>query len=79
MTSPTLSIVSPAGIIKRVNAQDTSAEPMTDLPLEIAHLLLIDVVGYSGLVVNEQIELLQELNQIVEVPNVFGPPKQKVN
>jgi len=47
-----------------VNAQDTSAEPKPDLPLEIAHLLLIDVVGYSKLLVNEQIELLQELNQI---------------
>src|SRR4030095_5998823 len=50
---------------KRVNAQDTSAESKPDLPLEIAHLLLIDVVGYSKLLVNEQIELLQELNQIV--------------
>jgi hypothetical protein len=27
--------------------------------------LLIDVVGYSKLLVNEQIELLQELNRIV--------------
>ena len=48
-----------------MNAQDTSAETKPDLPLEIAHLLLIDVVGYSTLLVNEQIELLQELNQIV--------------
>ena len=45
-------------------AQDRTAEPTLDLPLEIAHLLLIDVVGYS-LLVNEQIELLKELNQIV--------------
>src|SRR6266700_4018354 len=49
----------------RVNAQDTPVESNPDLPLEIAHLLLIDVVGYSKLLVNEQIELLQELNQIV--------------
>ena len=48
-----------------MNAQDTSAEPKPDLPLEIAHLLSIDVVGYSKLLVNEQIELLQELNQIL--------------
>src|SRR5881397_3015899 len=48
----------------RVNAQDTPVESNPDLPLEIAHLLLIDVVGYSKLLVNEQIELLQELNQI---------------
>jgi hypothetical protein len=50
---------------KRVNAQDTSAESKPDLPLEIAHLLLIDVVDYSKLLVDEEIELLQELNQIV--------------
>jgi len=54
-----------------VNAQDTSAEPTPDLQLEIAHLLLIDVVGYSKLLVNEQIELLQELNQIVRNTECF--------
>jgi len=54
-----------------VNAQDTSAETKPDLPLEIAHLLLIDVVGYSTLLVNEQIELLQELNQIVHGTQSF--------
>jgi hypothetical protein len=48
-----------------VNAQETPSEPTPDLQLEIAHLLLIDAVGYSKLLVNEQIELLQELNQIV--------------
>src|SRR6266498_1261532 len=54
-----------------MNAQDTSAETKRDLPLEIAHLLLIDVVGYSKLLVNEQIELLQELNQIVHGTDAF--------
>ena len=54
-----------------VNAQDRPAEPTLDLPLEIAHLLLIDVVGYSKLLVNEQIELLQELNQIVRNTECF--------
>ena len=44
---------------------DMSAEPNSDLQLEIGYLLLIDVVGYSKLLVNEQVELLQELNQIV--------------
>jgi TolB-like protein/class 3 adenylate cyclase/Flp pilus assembly protein TadD len=42
-----------------------------DLQLEIAHLLLIDVVGYSKLLVNEQIELLQELNRIVRSTECF--------
>jgi len=54
-----------------VNAQDTSAETKPDLPLEIAHLLLIDVVGYSKLLVNEQIELLQKLNQTVRSTECF--------
>ena len=42
-----------------------------DLHLEIAHVLLIDVVGYSKLLVNEQIELMQELNQIVRGTECF--------
>ena len=54
-----------------MNAQDTSAEPTPDLQLEIAHLLFIDVVGYTKLLVNEQIELLQELNQIVRNTECF--------
>jgi len=54
-----------------VNAQDTPVDSKPDLPLEIAHLLLIDVVGYSKLLVNEQIELLQELNQIVHGTQSF--------
>jgi TolB-like protein/class 3 adenylate cyclase/Tfp pilus assembly protein PilF len=54
-----------------VNPQDTPAEPTPDLQLEIAHLLLIDVVGYSKLLVNEQIELLQELKQIVRSTQGF--------
>ncbi len=54
-----------------MNPKDTSAETRPDLPLEIAHLLLIDAVGYSKLLVNEQIELLQELNQIVRNTECF--------
>jgi TolB-like protein/class 3 adenylate cyclase/Flp pilus assembly protein TadD len=54
-----------------VNPQNTSAETKPDLPLEIAHVLSIDVVGYSELLVNEQIELLQELNQIVRNTECF--------
>jgi TolB-like protein/class 3 adenylate cyclase/Tfp pilus assembly protein PilF len=56
---------------RRVNAQNTSAEPTPDLQLEIAHLLLVDVVGYSKRLVNEQIEVLQELNQIVRATECF--------
>src|SRR6266480_1739732 len=35
------------------------------LHLEIAHVLFMDVVGYSKLLVNEQREVMQELNQLV--------------
>src|SRR5437773_2146499 len=48
-----------------------SLEREVDLHLEIAHVLLIDVVGYSKLLVNEQIELMQELNQIVRGTESF--------
>jgi TolB-like protein len=54
-----------------------NAEPKPDLPLEIAHVLLIDVVGYSRLLVNEQIELLQELNQIVRGTECFRAAETK--
>src|SRR5213595_628188 len=34
---------------EKLNPQDTSVETKPDLQLEIAHVLLIDVVGYSKL------------------------------
>ena len=37
----------------------------SDPHLEIAHVLFIDVVGYSKLLVNEQREVVEQLNQIV--------------
>jgi TolB-like protein/class 3 adenylate cyclase/Tfp pilus assembly protein PilF len=40
-------------------------EQKTQLRLEIAHVLFIDIVGYSKLLIDEQSEALQELNQIV--------------
>lgn len=54
-----------------MNLQQTPAEAKPDLPLEIAHLLLIDVVGYSKSLVNEQIEVLQELKRIVRGTESF--------
>jgi TolB-like protein/class 3 adenylate cyclase/Tfp pilus assembly protein PilF len=40
----------------------TELEP--DLQLEIAHVLFVDIVGYSKLLINEQRESLRELNQV---------------
>ena len=54
-----------------MQTRPTSAEPKADLQLEIAHLLLVDVVGYSKLLVNEQIEQLQELKRIVRGTECF--------
>src|SRR6059058_2773300 len=54
-----------------------STEIQKEVSLEIAHLLLIDVVGYSRLLVNEQIELLQDLNQIVRNTECFRAAETK--
>src|SRR5438045_8801993 len=47
------------------------AETQLDLHLEIAHVLFIDIVGYSKLRINEQGEVLQQLNQIVRNTSEF--------
>ncbi len=54
-----------------MSPQDTPAEPRPDLQLEIAYILLIDVVGYSKLLVNEQVKLLQRLKEIVRGTESF--------
>ena len=62
---------------KTLNLQHTPAEAKPDLPLEIAHLLLIDIVGYSKPLVNEQIEVLQELKRIVRGTGLFSRCRSK--
>src|SRR5437868_15177454 len=42
-----------------------SAEHKQDLHLEIAHVLFMDVVGFSKLLINDQSEILEQLNQLV--------------
>src|SRR4029077_4242694 len=46
-------------------------EEMTKLRLEIAHVLFIDIVGYSKLLINQQSEALRELNEIVSGTSRF--------
>jgi TolB-like protein/class 3 adenylate cyclase/Tfp pilus assembly protein PilF len=41
------------------------AEVRKDLHLEIAHVLFMDVVGFSKLLINDQSEILSQLNQLV--------------
>ena len=48
-----------------------SAAVNKEIQLEIAHVLFIDIVGYSKLLINEQHELLQELNRIVRTTESF--------
>ena len=47
------------------------AEMNRDRRLEIAHVLFIDIVGYSKLMHNQQSETLAELNQIVRATEQF--------
>lgn len=47
------------------------AESPANFELEIAHVLFMDVVGYSKLLVNEQMEILDELNEIVRGTEQF--------
>jgi TolB-like protein/class 3 adenylate cyclase/Tfp pilus assembly protein PilF len=60
-----------------VPTQSTSSVPKDDLQLEIAHLLLIDIVGYSKLLVNEQIEAVEELNRIARNTECFRTAEAK--
>src|SRR4029434_7683570 len=46
-------------------------EEKTKLRLEIGHVLFIDLVGYSKLLVKQQGELLRELNEVVSGTNDF--------
>ena len=53
-----------------------SAERKPDLQLEIAYPLLIDIVGYSKLLVNEQVEAVEELNRLVRSTESFREAEQ---
>src|SRR5205085_10372233 len=54
-----------------VPTEQTPHVPSPDLELEIAHLLLIDIVGYSKYLVNEQVESVQELGRVVRSTECF--------
>jgi TolB-like protein/class 3 adenylate cyclase len=48
-----------------------SVEIKKEIQLEIAHVLFMDIVGYSKLLINEQRALLDALNQIVRSTDEF--------
>jgi TolB-like protein len=47
------------------------SEPFSDVKLEIGHVLFIDIVGYSKLLINEQSGQIQTLRQIVRGTEQF--------
>ena len=47
------------------------AEVKKEIQLEIAHVLFIDIVGYSMLSINEQRAAVEELNQVVRSSEQF--------
>ena len=53
-----------------------AAEVKKEIELEIAHVLFIDIVGYSKLLIYEQRRLLDILNRIVRATEQFRTPKQ---
>ena len=54
-----------------------SAEIKKEIQLEIAHVLFIDIVGYSKLSINEQRAAIDELTQAVAHPSRFETPKPR--
>ena len=48
-----------------------AAEVKKEIELEIAHVLFIDIVGYSKLLINEQTEQFQRLREIVRATEQF--------
>src|SRR5438552_18657352 len=48
-----------------------SAEQFSEVKFEIGHVLFIDIVGYSKLLINEQTEQIQKLKDIVRGTEQF--------
>src|SRR5437764_7503387 len=48
-----------------------SSEVQTDVKFEIGHVLFIDIVGYSKLLIHEQLEYLEKLREIVRATETF--------
>ena len=48
-----------------------SVEPASNLKFEIGHVLFIDIIGYSKLLITEQSELLRQLTEVVRDTEQF--------
>ena len=56
-----------------------ASEIKKEIKLEIAHVLFMDIVGYSKLLIDDQRKLLDALNQIVRSTNNSRMPKQRAS
>ncbi len=59
-----------------MNPNPMPSEPSSEVKFEIGHVLFIDIVGYSKLVINEQRALLDTLNRIVRCTEQFQRAEQ---
>src|SRR6266850_7512726 len=59
------------GMVNLSAADKMSAEIKKEIQLEIAHVLFIDIVGYSKLSINDQHAVVEELNRIVRASEQF--------
>src|SRR6201997_3048236 len=48
-----------------------SAEVKKELQLEIGHVLFVDIVGYTKLLIDEQLEQLEKLREIARATETF--------
>ena len=55
-----------------------SVEIKKEIQFEIAHILFMDIVGYSKLSVNDQHAAVEELNQIVRAAEQFQRADSRV-
>jgi adenylate cyclase len=56
-----------------------ASESASDVKFEIGHVLFIDIVGYSKLLINEQSEQLQKLREIVRATKQFRAAQAEGN
>ena len=56
-----------------------SAEVKKEIALEIAHVLFIDIVGYSKLLITEQSDQLQKLKEIVRANSTLSSIRKAHN
>ena len=49
----------------------------SDLNFELTHVLFMDVVGYSKMLIDDQRDVMRDLNAIVAAPSNFARPRRR--